>query len=346
MSQHPMQRTRNPAQYSLVVRVVTFLLISLSFVVYSDITFPSTEVYMYRTLLSGKPFFMYADATWEFYDPLKIEGRLQLLTGTPQNIALLFTQIPTALSVYLIQAALVFAVCMTLTLIFKELGFDNKYAFYSILVLVCSRALVYSFYHPVLAETLLIVFLATTILFYLRYVTRPTRANLVLLIVSTLLVCVAKISAVFILAVFGTAILFSDLIAGQRVRHRLLAHCIFILIPMAWVVFSKLVAANPGDPMVWKRMYLELTWITDAVVFLFVIPLGTVMPVLGLLRRDNYDFRTQICACLCFTATVYALLLILFGKHGDYYLAPVYFLAVFIAPVAIRELSRLRLLGA
>ncbi len=329
-------------QYSLTLRLAVFFFVASLFVIYSGFTFPSTEIYMYRTLLSGKLFFMYSDVTWDFYDPIVNEGRLQLLIGMPQNLALLFTQTPSVFSVYLIQALLVFIVCLIMTFIFKEVGFDNKYAFYSILILVFSKAFVFSFYHPVLAETLLIVFLGAAILFYLRYTARPTPINLLWLVLFTMLACVTKVSAAFMLCVFAMSMVFSDVVAAQRIRHRFIAHATLIGISMMWYVFSGWFAGGPNDPLVWDIRYLQLTWATDAVVFMFVVPAGIVLPAIGLWKKRGYRFGEQVCAGLCLTAAVYAVLLVLFGKHSDYHLAPTYFLAAFAGPMVVHFLLRTR----
>jgi hypothetical protein len=290
---------------------------------------------------------MYSDTTWEFYDSIKQETRLQLLVGVPQNIAILFMEKPTISSVYLIQAGLVFVVCMTMMEIFNELNSYNRMAFYSIVALALSKAFVFSFYHPVLAESLLIVFLAATILFYLRFINYSKSTDAALLIIFAILACVSKISGAFILSALGMAMVFSDLISKQRVGHRYIAHFILIVFPLIWFVITGLIAGKPisgkpADMIVLDFNYLRLTWNTDAVVFLLILPLGIVLPILGLLKRGSYDIKTQICSCLCLIAVLYAALLILYGKHSDYHLAPVYFLAVFIVPRVAHELMRLK----
>lgn len=297
---------------------------------------------MYRTLLSGKIFYMYSDATWEFYDPIKQEGRLQLLAGVPQNLALLFMGKPTIWSVYLIQAGLVFLVCMAVMAIFNELNSYNRLAFYSIILLALSKSFIFSFYHPVLAESLLIVFLAAAILFYVRFVNYSKSTDAIILIILTTLVCVSKISGAFILSAFGIAMVLSDLISKQRVSHRYIAHSILVIFPLIWVMATGLIAGAPAsekpvDTIVLGSYFLGLTWNTDAVVFLLILPLGVVLPILGLLKGRGYDIKTQICSCLCFAAVLYAALLILYGKHSDYHLAPVYFLSVFMVPRVAEE---------
>ena len=59
-------------------------LISIAF--FADYNFIDTSNYFFRTLLSGKIFYMYS-SDWPFYNPLESEYLFQPFVGFSQNIS-------------------------------------------------------------------------------------------------------------------------------------------------------------------------------------------------------------------------------------------------------------------
>ena len=285
---------------------------------------------MYRNLLGGKLFYMYSENTWDFYDPILHEGRLQLLTGMPQNIALLFANIPSESSIFIIQAVIVFLTACFMLMTFRLLDENNWYAVVGAVGFLFAQPFVYASYHPVLTESTMILSMVLVLYFYLKTMLKPTLANFIFFGIFILVMCVAKISSGIILLVVAGSLIVSDVISKERSNTRMLAHGLIIVIVVASILVVSLTGIKPNDTLTSRFTdFVQYTFSSDPLIFLYVIPVGFFAPLYILFMSRTYNSPLQFTALLCTAAAIYSLSLIAFGKHSNYQLAPVYFLATF-----------------
>ena len=72
---------------------LSFILLSLLLIPFSDVTQPSPEFALFGTLFEGNFLNLYSEQ-WPYFDP-KIEGRYQPLVGIHLNLIFLYESLPT-----------------------------------------------------------------------------------------------------------------------------------------------------------------------------------------------------------------------------------------------------------
>ena len=138
-----------------VLFFIIFPLIIITF--FADYNFIDTSNYFFRTLLSGNFFYMYS-SEWPFYNPLESEYVFQPFVGVAQNIVLILNLIKFEESIFFAQ----FLIYLISLIFLKKIVLkkNNFYEYSIILIFILSPPFIFSFFQPLLTETIFILFLS------------------------------------------------------------------------------------------------------------------------------------------------------------------------------------------
>ena len=137
--------------FSLNKIYLTLLIPPIVLFIKQQIVFPSDEVFLYRTLLSGDPVLMSLDKFWPFYS--QSSTRIEPVPGMWLNIILGISSKPSQESIFFLQAALFY---IHLFWIYRclELSVSSKFiAIITTLAYAFSGPTLYVWHAMVYAET-------------------------------------------------------------------------------------------------------------------------------------------------------------------------------------------------
>lgn len=312
--------------FSLNKIYLTLLIPSIVLFIKQQIVFPSDEVLLYRTLLSGDPVLMSLDKFWPFYSVSST--RIEPVPGIWLNIILGISSKPSQESIFFLQAALFY---IHLFWIYRclELSVSSKFiAIITTLAYAFSGPTLYVWQRPLLAESYMLFFLSA-LMFSL---TKQIKSRDIILLISSLLITILFIftkSSSFVIAFsLGSGLLIISIV-NDEFKKKYTNTSVGVVI-VSLLFFALLIIGE-------KTNSIEL--ITDASLikwfqlYLASDPLGVVILLLSpfvalLIFLKNQSLTDRLISIFFISGGVYLLMLIVIGKHSIYYLAPLYLLSL------------------
>ena len=332
--------TRNLSSTNALL-IAGIILFAVAFVISPGLNFPSDENLFFRTLLSGKFFYQYDARLWDYFDPIKVGGRLEPMVGVPYNIVLLLAKLPTAFHLFLVQALLylIFVVVTFKTLI--SLRVTITVALGALLFISLIPASTFSWYRLLMAESTLVFYLALLVFFYARYQSSGDKRFYFLTLLACTLAVLSKSSAFVIVLTFAAYNLV--LLLTSYYQHRadglvaktpISLNLVLVVICITYYVAFRIIVGEPGVNVGLRlKDWWQLTSATDPAITYLIIPLGLILPLAQLAGRPKglTSVGSPISMGLLFTAAIYAIFLIAIGKHSEYYTLPSYYFAMYFA---------------
>ena len=315
---------------------LSFILLSLLFIPFSDVTQPSPEFALFGTLFEGNFLNLYSEQ-WPYFDP-KIEGRYQPLVGIHLNLIFLYESLPTIFDVYFIQSIISILFIVSLIFFLKKLNLNINPFYFSLFVIMPSY--VFSFYHPFLVESYSL--LSLVFFFHILFLTLSHNSikNYLLLIFLLVNLLISKISFFSILIIFSLSYFFCMFCIKRELDIRKLAILsIVFVISISFFILNVKISGAPADQISLSSNFFYLFLRTDILLFLFSI-LTINFFIIFITKNDEFNYKDIFIISMSMSSVFYFFLLILYGKHDGYQQVVSYFLFI---PIAIFSLKQDRL---
>ena len=276
--------TRNikPTDALLIAGILFF---AVAFVISPGLNYPSDENLFFRTLLSGKFFYQYDARLWDYFDPIKVGGRLEPMVGVPYNIVLLLAKLPTAFHLFFVQALiyLIFVAVTYKTLTALEV--TRTVALGALLFISLIPAFTFSWYRLLMAESALVFYLALLVFFYARYQYSGEKRFYFLTLFACTLVVLSKSSAfviVFTFSAYNLALWLANYkhrADGLVVKTPISINLALLAVSITYYVAFRIIVGDPGVSIGQRLIsWWELTSATDPAITYLIIPLGLILP--------------------------------------------------------------------
>ena len=155
----------------------------------ANFSFVDSSNFFFKTLLSGKLFYMYS-ADWPYYNPILHENRFQPFVGIFQNIILFFDLYKNQKSIYLVQL-IIFLTSLIFIIKTVNKNFFSTYLVFFTFIL--SPPFIFSFAQPLLTETTLIFFISIYIFLLKRIYLKASVICAILIIILIPIIILSKI---------------------------------------------------------------------------------------------------------------------------------------------------------
>ena len=305
---------------------LVFLLPAILLFIQQFIVFPSDEVLLYRTLLSGDPVLMSFDGIWPFYS--QSSTRIEPLPGVWLNIILGFTSNPPQGSIFFLQAILFYIHIFWIYRCLEYSLSSKSIAIITTLVYAFSGPILYVWQRPLLAESYVLFFLSC-LMFLL---TKNSISKRIILITSILLLAFLTIltkSSVFVIIFFIGSLLFIVSITNNEFKRMyfytslgLITLSLIFLILIKTKGITNAIDINSDARLIkWFTLYLANDPI--GVVVLLLTPIVSII-----LLTKKRIINESLNDIFFISGGLYLLILMFIGKHSIYYLAPLYLLIV------------------
>tara|TARA_B100000989_G_scaffold298953_1_gene291354 strand:+ start:4043 stop:5752 length:1710 start_codon:yes stop_codon:yes gene_type:complete len=302
-------KSKNKSLLFLIFFII-FPLVIITF--FADYNFIDTSNYFFRTLLSGNYFYMYS-SDWPFYNPLESEYVFQPFVGIAQNIALIFNLIKYEESIFFAQFLIFF-----ISLIFLKkivLKKNNFYEFSVILTFILSPPFIFSFFQPLLTETIFILFLTIFLFTIKKFIDENKLYYLFFMIVLISLILLSKRSSIIILFSLNFFLMALSIKTYNKTYIFSFLICFIYSIVGYFFLVSYTKYSGIGDPLKNPIDFFYYYARTD-----FIILYIYFISFLNILY--NYNSKLIInnfyTISLLLTSTVYFFALVIFGKHSEY----------------------------
>lgn len=292
------------------------LIPSSIFIFYSAVTLPSPEWIFFETVLNGDFFYLYGDVLKEKFPFISIEGRFQPFVGLAQNLALIFSEKPAESSIFIVQALLAIIFLIVLENILRKFNEDSRINASIVILFGLSPAFIFSFYHPMLTESVTLILLALLFYFSINYIENGKLLNLLITAILSIAVTFAKVSAGFILLAFFASLVAHKLYFSTLNKRILILGSFSLIISSASLVW--LVSNTGAPPDLPVNFYESLNYYIETDAILVVIVLFTVFKLFNDTYKKNIQPKEALINSLLLSGCVYFILLVIYGKHSEY----------------------------
>lgn len=312
--------------YNLDKTYLVFLLPAILLYIQQYIVFPSDEVLLYRTLLSGDPVLMSFDKIWPFYS--QSSTRIEPLPGVWLNIILGFTSKPSQNSIFLLQAILfyihVFWIYRCL-----EYSLSNKsIAIITTLGYAFSSPILYVWQRPLLAESYVLFFLSCLMFLLTKNIISRRSTLITSILLIAFLSILTKSSVFVIIFCIGSLLFIVSIMNNEFKRVYFYSSLGLVILSLIFLILIKTKGiANTIDINSDARLikWFELYLAND--------PIGIVVlllsPIVSILLLTKKKILIESLNDIFFiSGGLYLLILMFIGKHSIYYLAPLYLLTI------------------
>ena len=315
---------------------LSFILLSLLLIPFSDVTQPSPEFALFGTLFEGNFLNLYSEQ-WPYFDP-KIEGRYQPLVGIHLNLIFLYESLPTIFDVYLIQSILSILFIVSLIFFLKKLNLKINPFYFSLFVIMPSY--VFSFYHPFLVESYSL--LSLVFFFHILFLTLSHNSirNYLLLIFLLINLLISKLIFFSISIIFSLSYFFCMFCIKREFNIRkLVTLSIVLVISISFFILNVKISGTPTDQISLNSSFFYLFLKTDILLYLFSI-LTVNFFIIFIIKNHEFNSKDIFILSMSVSSVFYFFLLILYGKYDGYQQVISYFLFI---PIAIFSLKKDRL---
>jgi hypothetical protein len=293
--------------YFILLIFLPLLLIALS----ANFNFIDTSNYFFKTLLSGKFFYMYS-ADWPYYNPITHENRFQPFVGLFQNVTLLFDLYKNEKTIYFVQL-IIFLISVIFT--FKTINKNNIFVYLVFFSFILSPPFIFSFFQPLLTESVLFFFISIYIFFLKKILHKISLINIILLIILIPIIILSKISSIILLLSINSFLIFFSIKLKNKFYSLFFISClIFSILSYFLLLFY---TGKAPDKLYNPINFIFYYTTTDYIIFyIYFICLTSIV-----YEYNNYkalSFQNSLSITLLFTSFLYFVALIIFGKHSEY----------------------------
>jgi len=286
----------------------------------ANFSFVDSSNFFFKTLLSGKLFYMYS-ADWPYYNPILHENRFQPFVGIFQNIILFFDLYKNQKSIYLVQL-IIFLTSLIFIIKTVNKNFFSTYLVFFTFIL--SPPFIFSFAQPLLTETTLIFFISIYIFLLKRIYLKASVICAILIIALIPIIILSKINSIILLLSINFFLIYFSL----KLRNKFYLFFLFCFIFSLLIYFLLISYTGKAqdkfyNPKVFFFYYVETDFILIYIYFICLTSL--------IYKYNSYKtitFQNGLFISLLLTSIIYFVALISFGKHSEYQQVICYLLVI------------------
>jgi hypothetical protein len=286
----------------------------------ANFSFVDSSNFFFKTLLSGKLFYMYS-ADWPYYNPILHENRFQPFVGIFQNIILFFDLYKNQKSIYLVQL-IIFLTSLIFIIKTVNKNFFSTYLVFFTFIL--SPPFIFSFAQPLLTETTLIFFISIYIFLLKRIYLKASVICAILIIILIPIIILSKISSIILLLSINFFLIYFSLKSRNKFYLFFLFCFIFsLLIYFLLISYTGKAQDKFYNPKDFFFYYIQTDFILIYIYFICLTSL--------IYKYNSYKtitFQNGLFISLLLTSLIYFVALISFGKHSEYQQVICYLLVI------------------
>ena len=260
-------------------------------------------------------------ADWPYYNPITHENRFQPFVGLFQNATLLFDLYKSEKTIYFVQLIIyLISVIFSLRAISKK----NIFVYLIFFCFILSPPFIFSFFQPLLAESVLIFFFSIYIFFLKKTLHKISLINIILLIILIPVIILSKISSIILLVSINFFLIFFSIKTKNKFYLFFFSSLIFsILSYYLLLLYTGKAPDKLYNPIDFFYYYTNTDYI---LVYIYFICLTSIVYEYN--NHKSFSLQNSLSSTLLFTSILYFVALIIFGKHSEYQQVICYLLVI------------------